>query len=372
MKKKILFLFGTRPEAIKLAPVIIEFQKHIEFEVRIAVTAQHREILDSVLHFFNIVPHYDLNIMTHEQNLAQLSADLIKKISEDILTKEHFDYAIVQGDTTSAMAGAIAAFYQKIKVIHIEAGLRSGDIKAPFPEEQNRVYISKISDFHFCATPKAAQNLLAESIKKNVYVVGNTVIDALSIGKEKLEEINQAVFFKHFENIDFNKKVILFTCHRRESFGEGFKNICAAINEIAKKYLQVEIVFPVHLNPNIKEKAHLYLQQKNIHLIAPLDYPYLIWLLSKSYLVLSDSGGIQEEAPYFGKPILVLRNVTERQEGIDAGVAKLVGINTSVIVSETARLIDDISYYSSMAKKVNPYGDGSSAKQIATILKSSF
>ena len=359
MTNKVLFLFGTRPEAIKLAPVIIEFLEHSEFEVRVGVTAQHREILDTVLHFFNIVPHYDLNIMTHEQDLASLSSKLIKKITEEILAKENFDLVVVQGDTTSALAGAMAAFYQKIKVIHIEAGLRSGNMNAPFPEEMNRVSISKIGDFHFCATENAARNLAIEGIKKNVHVVGNTVIDALLIGKEKLEKMNQNVFLKHFENINFTKKIILFTCHRRESFGEGFKNISIAVNEIATKYPEIEIVFPVHLNPNIKEKAHLYLKQKNIHLILPLDYHQMIWLLNKSYLILSDSGGLQEEAPYFGKPILVLRNVTERQEGINAGVAKLVGTDTATIINETSKLIDDKGYYSSMSKKVHTYGDGS-------------
>jgi UDP-N-acetylglucosamine 2-epimerase (non-hydrolysing) len=366
--ENILFLFGTRPEAIKLAPLITEFKKHKGCTVKVGVTAQHREMLDQVLHFFEITPDYDLNIMSPGQTLPKLTADLITKITNDILLKEQFDYVFVQGDTTTVMAGAMAAFYQKIKVVHIEAGLRSGDIYSPFPEEMNRILTSRIAEWHFCPTPKSADNLRAEGITKNIHIVGNTVIDALLAGIKKVESLDQNVFFKHFEGIDFNKKIILLTCHRRESFGEPFKHICDAVNQIAKRYPDMEIVYPVHLNPNIKENAHKYLTEKNIKLITPLDYPYLIWLLNKSYLVLTDSGGIQEEAPSLGKPVLVLREVTERSEGVDAGTAKLVGTNTEVIVKETIKLIDDKAYYTSVANAVNPYGDGTTSAQTMKIL----
>lgn len=366
--KKVLFLFGTRPEAIKLAPLISVFKNSKKFSVKVCVTAQHREMLDQVLSFFEIKPDYDLNIMSPGQTLPTLTAALIQKITDEVLLKESFDYVFVQGDTSTVMAGSVAAYYQKISVVHIEAGLRSGNIYSPFPEEMNRILTSKISEFHFCPTPTSQQNLKAEGITKKVYVVGNTVIDALLEGIKKVESMNQDLFFKHFPTVDFSKKIILLTCHRRESFGEPFKDICKAVNEIAAAYPDMEIVYPVHLNPNIKENAHKYLTQPNIKLITPLDYPYLIWLLNKSYLVLTDSGGIQEEAPSLGKPVLVLREVTERMEGVDAGTAKLVGTDTQKIVAETKKLMDDKAYYASVANSVNPYGDGTTSKKILELL----
>ncbi|MCX6182803.1 MAG: UDP-N-acetylglucosamine 2-epimerase (non-hydrolyzing) [Bacteroidetes bacterium] len=366
--KKVLFLFGTRPEAIKLAPLVSVFKNSKKFSVKVCVTAQHREMLDQVLSFFEIKPDYDLNIMSPGQTLPTLTAALIQKITDEVLLKESFDYVFVQGDTSTVMAGSIAAYYQKISVVHIEAGLRSGNIYSPFPEEMNRILTSKISEFHFCPTSTAEENLHKEGITKNIFVVGNTVIDALLAGIKKVDSMDQNLFFKHFPTVDFNKKIILLTCHRRESFGEPFKDICKAVNEIAATYPDMEIVYPVHLNPNIKENAHKYLTQPNIKLIAPLDYPYLIWLLNKSYLVLTDSGGIQEEAPSLGKPVLVLREVTERMEGVEAGTAKLVGTDTQKIVSETKKLIEDVGYYSSVANSVNPYGDGTTSEKILEIL----
>jgi UDP-N-acetylglucosamine 2-epimerase (non-hydrolysing) len=366
--KNILFLFGTRPEAIKLAPVIIEFKKRKHCTIKIGVTAQHREMLDQVLSFFEIVPDYDLNIMVPKQDLAQLTANLIDKITTDILLNEQFDLVVVQGDSTSAMAGALAAFYQKIKVIHIEAGLRSGNFQAPFPEEMNRVMTSKIAEYHFCPTTENAQNLHKENITKNVSVVGNTVVDALMYANEKLKNMNQSLFHEHFNTIDFSKKIILFTCHRRENFGEPFLHICKAVNEIAKKNEDFEIVFPLHLNPNVKDNAHKNLNEKNIKIIAPADYHHMIWLMNQSYLILTDSGGLQEEAACLNKPVLVLREVTERKEGIDAGLAKLVGYNTLNIITETQKLISDTSHYSSMIKAKNPYGDGHSSARIADLL----
>ncbi|MFM7023273.1 MAG: non-hydrolyzing UDP-N-acetylglucosamine 2-epimerase [Flavobacteriales bacterium] len=366
--KKVLFIFGTRPEAIKLAPLVSVFKSSKDFDVKVCVTAQHREMLDQVLSFFEIKPDYDLNIMSPGQTLPTLTAALIQKITDEVLLKDSFDYVFVQGDTTTVMAGSIAAYYQKISVVHIEAGLRSGNIYSPFPEEMNRILTSKISRFHFCPTPKSQQNLHDEGINENVFVVGNTVIDALLEGIKKVESMDQKVFFDYFKGIDFDKKIILLTCHRRESFGEPFKDICKAVNEIAATYPDMEIVYPVHLNPNIKENAHKYLTQKNIKLITPLEYPYLIWLMNKSFLVLTDSGGIQEEAPSLGKPVLVLREVTERTEGVDAGTAKLVGTDTKKIVTETKKLIDDKAHYASVANSVNPYGNGTTSQQILEIL----
>jgi len=369
--KKVLFVFGTRPEAIKMAPLIKNFSEDKHFNVKIAVTAQHREMLDQVLHFFEIDVDYDLNIMKPNQSLHELTARLVSRITDDILLKEPFDFVFVQGDTTTVLATSLAAFYQKIKVIHIEAGLRSDDMYSPFPEEMNRVLTSKLSFAHFCPTKNAQQNLSKEGIKDNVFVVGNTVIDALLIGLNKIKSTNEQIMFEKFKDINFSKKIILVTCHRRENFGKPFEEICESILTIAKqKEESVEVVYPVHLNPNIKEQAHKRLVASNIKLISPLDYPELIWMMSKSNLLLTDSGGIQEEAPSLGKPVLVLRKVTERTEGVEAGTAVLVGSNYDKICSETFKLLDDENYYSKIASASNPYGDGTTSSQIKTILKS--
>ncbi|MCB9201621.1 MAG: UDP-N-acetylglucosamine 2-epimerase (non-hydrolyzing) [Flavobacteriales bacterium] len=368
--KKILFLFGTRPEAIKMAPLIKTFKGSKKFIVKVGVTAQHRQMLDQVLCFFDIQPDYDLNIMHPNQTLHQLTADLISRITKEILLKEKFDLVFIQGDTTTVLAGALASFYQKIDIAHLEAGLRSQDIYSPFPEEMNRVLVSRISKFHFCPTPKSANNIKIENIKENIFEVGNTVIDALLLGVEKINSLNQQLFEEKFPNVDFSKKIILITAHRRENFGEPFVEICESIQEIAKKYSEkVQIVYPVHLNPNIKNNAHKYLNTPNIHLIEPLDYPYLIWIMNKSYLVLTDSGGIQEEAPSLGKPVLVLREVTERSEGIDAGTARLVGTNKNLIITETIKLLENKEYYQKIANIHNPYGDGTTSKQILKVVE---
>lgn len=368
--KKILFLFGTRPEAIKMAPLIKTFQNSEKFDVKVGVTAQHRQMLDQVLDFFDIQPDYDLNIMRPNQTLHQLTADLISRVTDEILLKEKFDLVFVQGDTTTVLAGALASFYQKIDIAHLEAGLRSEDIYSPFPEEMNRVLVSRISKFHFCPTPKSVNNIKIENLKENIYEVGNTVIDALLLGVEKVNNLNQQLFEDKFPNVDFSKKIILVTAHRRENFGEPFVSICESIQEIATKYSEeVQIVYPVHLNPNIKDNAHKYLKAPNIHLIEPLDYPFLIWLMNKSYLVLTDSGGIQEEAPSLGKPVLVLREVTERSEGVDVGTTQLVGTNKNLIVNETIKLIEDNEHYIKIANTHNPYGDGTTSKQILKIIE---
>lgn len=366
--KKILFLFGTRPEAIKMAPLIDVFAKDKNYSVKVGITAQHREMLDQVISFFNIKIDYDLNIMKPNQTLHQLTADLISKITNEILLNETFDYVFVQGDTSTVLAGTLSAFYQKIKVIHIEAGLRSGNMHSPFPEEANRVLTSKLAEFHFCPTENSKHNLISENISKNVYVVGNTVIDALFLGLEKVKLANQELLFKKFDSIDFDKKIILVTCHRRENFGKPFEEICSAIMEIALNNKNIEIVFPVHLNPNIQKNAKLLLTAKNIKLIAPLDYPDLIWMMNKSYFILTDSGGIQEEAPSLGKPVLVLREVTERTEGVAAGTAILVGSNKEKIISEAFKLLNNDVYYKCFSKASNPYGDGKTSDKIKAIL----
>jgi UDP-N-acetylglucosamine 2-epimerase (non-hydrolysing) len=367
--KKVLFLFGTRPEAIKMAPLIKTFSEDSGFEVKVGVTAQHREMLDQVLNFFEIKVDYDLNIMTPNQTLHQLTADLISRITNEILLKEHFDYVFVQGDTTTVLASALAAFYQKIKIIHIEAGLRSHDMSSPFPEEMNRVLTSRLANFHFCPTENSKENLLNENISENVFVVGNTVIDALISGLDKVKNSSEKQLLEKYSFIDFTKKIILVTCHRRENFGKPFEEICDALLEISNQFEEtVQIVYPVHLNPNIKEVAHNKLIAENINLIAPLDYPELIWMMNKSTIILTDSGGIQEEAPSLGKPVLVMREVTERTEGVAAGTAILVGSSKVKIIDFTSKLLIDADYYEAISKASNPYGDGTTSNKIKTII----
>ena len=366
--KKILFLFGTRPEAIKMAPLIASFSSDKNFTVKVGVTAQHREMLDQVLSFFEIIVDYDLNVMKPNQTLHELTSNLISKITDDILLKEHFDLVFVQGDTTTVLAGALAAFYQKIKIVHIEAGLRSNDMLSPFPEEMNRVMTSRIASFHFCPTEASKEYLLKENITDNVYVVGNTVIDALLMGLDKIDSAKEEALFSKFDFIDFSKKLILVTCHRRENFGKPFEEICDALLEISNQFKNVEIVYPVHLNPNIKEVASKKLIAENIKLISPLNYPELIWMMNKSNIIVTDSGGIQEEAPSLGKPVLVMREVTERMEGVDAGTAILVGSDKAKIVLETKKLLEDQNYYSKIATASNPYGDGKTSEKIKGLL----
>lgn len=367
--KKILFLFGTRPEAIKMAPLIKTFSLDSNFIVKVGVTAQHREMLDQVLDFFKIDVDYDLNIMKPNQSLHELTSSLILKITEDILNKEDFDYVFVQGDTTTVLAGALASFYKKIKVIHIEAGLRSHDIYSPFPEEMNRILTSKIAHIHFCPTQTAADNLDREDLKNNVFVVGNTVIDALLLGLDEIKNSCESNLINKYSNIDFNKKIILVTCHRRENFGKPFETICDALLEISDSFKEtIQIVYPVHLNPNIMKIAYEKLTRDNIKLISPLDYPDLIWMMNRSNIILTDSGGIQEEAPSLGKPVLVLREITERMEGVESGTAILVGSNKQKIIIETTMLLKDESYYSKISKAINPYGDGTTSEKIKDII----
>ncbi|MDI6889850.1 MAG: UDP-N-acetylglucosamine 2-epimerase (non-hydrolyzing) [Thermodesulfovibrionales bacterium] len=364
---KLLFIFGTRPEAIKLAPVILKAQKDESFDVRICVTGQHNEMLHQVLDFFRIEPDYDLNIMQPDQSLYDVTANTIKFL-ENVIASENPSLVLVQGDTTTAFIGALASFYQKVPVAHIEAGLRSHNKYSPFPEEINRVLVGHLADYHFAPTLRTKENLIREGINEDrIYIVGNTVIDALFLTLEIIKN-QEDRFLEYFDWLNIEKPIILVTCHRRESFGEPFKNICLALRDIAEEN-NVEIVYPVHLNPNVREPVFEILNGlKNIHLIEPLSYPYLVWLMEKSSLILTDSGGIQEEAPSLGKPVLVMREVTERVEGIEAGTCKLVGTEKEKIVDETIRLLTDLDEYERMAKSVNPYGDGKSSKKILKIL----
>jgi UDP-N-acetylglucosamine 2-epimerase (non-hydrolysing) len=368
MLMKILFFFGTRPEAIKMAPLIKEFQKSSEgIEIKVCVSAQHREMLDQVLHFFEIQPDFDLNIMRQNQNLFDITINALNGIRE-VMFHYKPDWLIVQGDTTTTFVGALAAFYQEIKVAHIEAGLRSFNKQAPFPEEMNRVLTTHLSDLHLAPTIRAEQNLLREGMPQDrIFVVGNTSIDALFLCLNKISN-KKYDSFAPLNSIKFDKKIILVTGHRRESFGKPLENICHALKSIAKND-NIEIVYPVHLNPNVRRPVSKILENTpNIHLIEPLDYPSFVWLMNKSDIILTDSGGVQEEAPSLGKPVLVMRDVTERTEGIDAGTAKIVGTDTDKIVREASNLLTNKAAYDEMAKAVNPYGDGNASKRIIGII----
>jgi len=370
---RILFIFGTRPEAIKMAPLIKMFEKKSDsFDIKICVTAQHREMLDQVLDFFKIRPHYDLNIMKDGQTLFDItirSLDGLKTVLDDCEP----DLIFIQGDTTTVLTGAIAGYYKKIEVAHLEAGLRSYNKNSPYPEEMNRILASHLSTLHFTPTAGAVKNLGKEGIIKNVWQVGNTVIDALFLGLDIIRDTGESDFYKYFQSINFSKKIILVTGHRRESFGKPLENICNAIKNISESNGDVEIIYPMHLNPNVREPVRRILDScEKIHLIEPLEYPYMIWLMSKSYIVITDSGGVQEEAPSLGKPVLVMRDVTERVEGIEAGNAILVGTEPERIISETMRLLNDIEHYEKMAKAINPYGDGAASSRIVKILTDYF
>lgn len=366
---KILFFFGTRPEAIKLAPLLKEFQKFPEkFDIKICVSAQHREMLDQVLDFFDITPDFDLDIMKPDQDLFKITTDALIGI-KNVINSYKPEFLFIQGDTTTTFIGALAAFYAKVKIAHIEAGLRSFNKYAPFPEEINRVLTTHLSDLHFAPTSRSKENLLKEGVPEDrVFVVGNTGIDALFLGLKIIEE-RKINAIESFGAIDFRKKIILVTGHRRESFGKPFENICRAVKEIAINN-NVEIIYPVHLNPNVRKPVYKILRKiPNVHLIEPLDYPSFVWLMSKSHIILTDSGGVQEEAPSLGKPILVMRDVTERVEGVVAGTARIVGTNKARIIEETMKLLNNEDEYDKMSKAVNPYGDGFASKRIRQIFE---
>jgi UDP-N-acetylglucosamine 2-epimerase (non-hydrolysing) len=368
--KKILFILGTRPEAIKLIPVIKKFKGEPDsFETKICVTAQHREMLNQILDFFAVYCDYNLNIMRENQSLFEVTSDGLRGLGP-ILEEFMPDLVFVQGDTTTALIGALAGFYKKVRIAHVEAGLRSENKLSPFPEEMNRVLIAQLANYHFAPTDEAKNNLLHEGIFDNaIRVVGNTVIDSLFLTIETNRD-HEDEYQNIFSWLDLSKTIILVTSHRRESFGEPLSNICMALKEIAQNP-NIEIIYPVHLNPNVRRVVFELLNNyKNIHLLEPLLYPHLVWLMQRSYLVLTDSGGIQEEAPALGKPVLVMRDVTERVEGIRSGSAKLVGTNQTIIVSEVIELLTDRERYREMSCKRNPYGDGTaSAKILNTILQ---
>ena len=378
--KKILIVFGTRPEAIKMAPLIKEIQKE-NIELKVCITAQHREMLDQVLDIFEIKPDYDLNIMKANQDLYDITSNILIRMKK-VLDEFKPDLVLVHGDTTTTFATTLACFYQKIDVGHVEAGLRTSNIYSPFPEEANRKLTASLAKYHFAPTNIAKQNLLKEGIKeKNIIVTGNTVIDALFLALKKIKSnknLEEAIINKLNLKIDskfsiINSQFILITAHRRENFGQGFINICEAIKELAIRYPNFNFIYPVHLNPNVQKPVKEILSSlKNVFLIKPLEYLEFVYLMSKSYLILTDSGGIQEEAPSLGKPVLVMRNTTERPEAIKAGTVKLVGTDKNKIVNEISILIEDKKEYKKMSKAKNPYGDGKASYRIIEFLKEKF
>ena len=378
--KKILLVFGTRPEAIKMAPLVKLLQQHSnEFTPIVCVTGQHRELLDQVLDIFEIKPDVDLNIMKLGQDLYDITSRVLIGM-RSVLNDIKPDIVLVHGDTTTSTAAALAAFYQQIPVGHVEAGLRTHDIYSPWPEEMNRQITSRIATYHFAPTPKSKQNLLNEGIAKNIFVTGNTVIDALytitgKIKKGIIETQIKASIKKSgydTERIATNKKVVLITGHRRENFGEGFISICKAIKRLALKYPNVDFIYPMHLNPNVRKpivEVFGNMQSINTFFIEPLEYLDFIYLMDKSYLILTDSGGIQEEAPSLGKPVLVMRDTTERPEAVEAGTVILVGTDEDKIIKTTSMLIDNQQIYRSMSQAINPYGDGKACNRIIDVLR---
>ncbi len=370
--KKNLIVFGTRPEAIKMAPLVKALYQKKGFETKVCITAQHREMLDQVLEFFEINPHYDLNLMRPNQNLFTLTATIIENM-KSVLEDFKPDYVFVHGDTTTTMAAALSAFYSGAKVCHVEAGLRTFNRRNPFPEEINRSIASRLTDFHFAPTEASKMNLLMENIpEKDIIVTGNTVIDALlfSVKKLKAKNYTDPEIEQLKQRIDYSKKLILITGHRRENHGQGFINICKALKEIALNHPEIQLVYPVHLNPNVQKPVYELLGGiPNIKLIAPLSYPAFVWLMEKSYIIITDSGGVQEEAPSLGKPVLVMRNTTERPEAVEAGTVILVGTDTEKIVFETQKLLENKNHYQKMSKTHNPYGDGKACERIIDFIK---
>jgi UDP-N-acetylglucosamine 2-epimerase (non-hydrolysing) len=368
--KQVLMVFGTRPEAIKMAPVVRSLQKSLD--VRVCVTAQHREMLDQVLDLFNIIPDHDLDIMRPGQDLFDVTSNVLQGM-KGVLSEEKPDIVLVHGDTTTSMATALAAFYMRIPVGHIEAGLRTYDIYSPFPEEVNRQITGRLATYYFAPTELSRQNLLAENItNKKIFVTGNTVIDALLsiVKKTKTTPFSKKLLARLPFLMNGQKhRIVLVTGHRRENFGKGFEEICRALHDLAKMHSDVQIVYPVHLNPNVREPVNRLLSDiDNIHLIEPLDYLPFVKLMDASYLILTDSGGIQEEAPSLGKPVLVMRNTTERPEALEAGTVKLVGADQNKIVHMVNLLLTDKNAYKTMAKAHNPYGDGRASERIRKIL----
>ena len=380
-----MLVFGTRPEAIKMAPLVKEFQKHSDkFETVVCVTGQHREMLDQVLHIFEITPDYDLNIMKQGQDLYDVTARVLTGM-RDVLKEVQPDIVLVHGDTTTSTAAALAAFYQQIPVGHVEAGLRTHNIYSPWPEEMNRQITGRIATYHLSPTPLSKQNLLAEGVKEEqITVTGNTVIDALYMVVEKIKqdkaldaELEEQLKLAGYDvnRLSEGKRLVLITGHRRENFGDGFINMCTAIKDLTKKYPEVDFVYPMHLNPNVRKPIHEVFGTDlsnlgNMFFIEPLEYLSFVYLMEKSSVVLTDSGGIQEEAPGLGKPVLVMRDTTERPEALEAGTVKLVGTDYNMIVNEVSLLLDDKEAYEKMSKAVNPYGDGKACGRVLKFLLS--
>ncbi|MEE9903292.1 MAG: UDP-N-acetylglucosamine 2-epimerase (non-hydrolyzing) [Acinetobacter haemolyticus] len=372
MKKKVLLVFGTRPEAIKMAPLALQLkQQEGSFETKVCVTGQHRQMLDQVLELFNLTPDFDLNLMKPGQTLSDITSGALKGL-EQVFDEWTPDVVLVHGDTATTFAASLAAYYHKIAVGHVEAGLRTGDIYSPWPEEANRKLTGALTTYHFAPTQSSYNNLIKENIDpKNITITGNTVIDALLTVKEKVETDRAVIaqFEQQFNFLDSTKKLILVTGHRRENFGQGFLNICTALANIAKQYPDVQIVYPVHLNPNVQKPVNELLSGiSNIYLIAPQDYLPFVYLMNRSYLILTDSGGIQEEAPSLGKPVLVMRDTTERPEAVEAGTVKLVGTDAALIQQSVIELLENTDLYQTMAAAHNPYGDGTASQQIIRAL----
>lgn len=369
MSQTVMTVIGTRPEAIKLVPMVLELQRRTsEFKSIVCVTGQHREMLDQVLHAFNISADHDLNLMAPNQSLGQVTARATSGLDE-VYSRVRPDVALVQGDTTTAFCGALVGHYHKVKIGHVEAGLRTGNKFSPFPEEMNRRLIGRLADLHFPPTEHSKQALLNEGIDpETVFVTGNTVIDTLLLTRDRVTREIPADA-KQVEPLTKGKKVVLVTGHRRESHGQGFENICTAIRNVADAQPDVVFIYPVHLNPNVQEPVNRILgNHERIHLIKPLSYEPFVWLMNQSHIVLTDSGGVQEEAPSFGKPVLVMRDTTERPEGVAAGNAKLVGTSQELIELELTNLLTDPSAYAAMSEAKNPYGDGTASQQIADAL----
>lgn len=368
--KRNLIIFGTRPEAIKMAPLVKEFKKKSEFITKVCVTSQHGEMLNQVLDFFEIVPDFNLNLMKPNQSLHSLTADILLQIKA-VLDNYQPDFVYVHGDTTTSMTASIAAFYSGVKVCHVEAGLRTYKKESPFPEEINRQITGRIADFHFAPTKAAQLNLLNEGVKLNkILITGNTVIDALHESVDKIETIldNEIEYLKKL--INPTKRIILVTGHRRENHGQGILDICFALKKIVENFDSVQIIYPVHLNPNVKDQVHKILENiPNINLIKPLSYVSFVWLMKKSYLILTDSGGVQEEAPTLGKPVLLMRDTTERPESVEAGIVILVGTNSQVIYKNVELLLKDDDLYANMSRVQNLYGDGLASKKIVEFMQ---
>ena len=371
MKKKILSVFGTRPEAIKMAPLVHALSGDLRFEAKVCVTAQHREMLDQVLELFEIVPDYDLNIMKSGQGLNDITTAILNGL-KPVLEDFKPDVVLVHGDTATTLAAALAAYYQQIPVGHVEAGLRTGNIYSPWPEEGNRKLTTAITQYHFAPTKNSEDNLLIENVSaRDISITGNTVIDALLWVRDKIEQDHKlkAGLAARYPMLDSSKKMILVTGHRRESFGGGFERMCESLRQIAQKHRDVQILYPVHLNPNVQEPVNRLLKEiDNIYLIPPQDYLPFVYLMMQATIILTDSGGIQEEAPSLGKPVLVMRDTTERPEAVEAGTVKLVGTNVELIVSEVDKLLTDSNAYKQMSQAHNPYGDGQACVRILNAL----